>query len=759
LIIQTMISANRMFVLLASTSPVSTNVSKAACFNVSSENVTSLWHERFGHLNMKGLRTLAYKKMVQGLPILKNTSQVCTICMTGKQHRDPFRRNSTWRASKPLQLIHSDICGAINPESYSHKRYILTFIDDYSRKMWSYFLHAKSEAFDTFKRFKAFVENATGYSIICLRTDRGGEFTSSEFNDYCSTYGIARQLTAAYSPQQNGVAERRNRTLMNMVRCMLAARDVPKEYWPEAANLATHVLNRCPTSALSSMTPEEAWTARKPSVEHLKVFGCIGHVHVPDVTRKRLDEKSIKCVYMGVSEESKASRMYDPITKRIIISRDVVFDEMGNWDWKKSGETNSLDLVYEESEKNITFDTNTQPENDRTKEAIGDKRVDVHTRRRRPPIWMRDYESGDGLSDEEGVEQLTQEMQQLAMFISNDPTTFEEAARSQVWRDAMKSEMVAIEKNETWELIDLPIGAKKIGVKWLFKTKLNEKGEIDKCKARLVAKGYTQQAGIDYTEVFAPVARWDTIRLTLSIAANCGWKVYQLDVKSAFLHGEIEEEVYVEQTKGFEVKGAEDKVYKLKKALYGLKQAPRAWFSKIESYFVKKGFERSTSDHTLFTKKEGETDVLIVNLYVDDLIFTGSSEKMFEEFKRSMKREFEMTDLGYMRYFLGVEVTQTSSGIFICQKKYANEVLERFGLQNCSPVKNPIVPGCKLTKDVGGLKVDATIYKQMVGSLMYLTATRPDLMYVVSLVARFVEAPTIMHQQAVKGPALFKRNH
>nr|KYP60819.1 Retrovirus-related Pol polyprotein from transposon TNT 1-94 [Cajanus cajan] len=348
LIIRTTISANRMFVLTASIPVVDTNISKAACLNVTSENITSLWHQRFGHLNMKGLRTLAYRKMVQGLPILKNQFKLCTICMTGKQQRHSFPQKSTWRASKPLQLIHSDICGPITPESHSHKRYILTFIDDYSRKMWSYFLHAKSEAFDTFKRFKSLIEKATGYYITCLRTDRGGEFTSSEFNDYCSSNGITRQLTTPYSPQQNGVAERRNRTLMNMVRCMLTARDVPKEYWPEAANLATHILNRCPTSVLPNMTPEEAWKERKPSVTHLKVFGCIGYVHVPDVTRKKLDEKSIKCVYVGVSEESKAFRMYNPETKKIIISRDVVFDEMEKWDWKKSEGANSLELMCEE---------------------------------------------------------------------------------------------------------------------------------------------------------------------------------------------------------------------------------------------------------------------------------------------------------------------------------------------------------------------------------------------------------------------------
>ncbi|KAH9794818.1 Integrase catalytic domain-containing protein [Citrus sinensis] len=223
-----------------------------------------------------------------------------------------------------------------------------------------------------------------------------------------------------------------------------------------------------------------------------------------------------------------------------------------------------------------------------------------------------------------------------------------------------------------------------------------------------------------------------------------------LDVKSVFLHGEITEEVFIEQPRGYEVKGAENKVYRLKKALYGLKQAPRAWFSKIESYFIKEGFQRCLSEHTLFKKNGGDGRILIVSLYVDDLIFTGNDGKMFEEFKRSMKQEFEMFDLGRMKHFLGVEVVQGLTGIFISQRKYANEVLERFGMKYCNPVKNLIVLGCRLVKDEGGTKVDSTIYKQMVGSLMYLIATRPDLMYVVSLISRFMEASTELHEYDVK---------
>jgi hypothetical protein len=340
----------------------------------------------------------------------------------------------------------------------------------------------------------------------------------------------------------------------------------------------------------------------------------------------------------------------------------------------------------------------------------------------------------------------------LAMLISTeDPVTFEEAVKSEKWRTTMDTEIKAIEKNNTWELTVLPAEAKPIGVKWVFKTKLNEEGKVDKHKARLVAKGYSQRQGIDYNEVFAPVARWDTIRTILALAAHKGWYVYQLDVKSAFLHGELAEAIFVEQPQGFEKQGEEHKVYRLKRALYGLKQAPRAWYSRIETYFVKEGFEKCFCEHTLFTKTSDKGSMLIVSLYVDDLIFTGNSECMFKGFKDSMMREFDMSDLGRMKYFLGVEVIQNAELIFICQKKYAREVLGRFGMEHSNAVQNPIVPGFKLTKNEENAKgVNTTEYKQLVGSLLYLTATRPDLMYAVGLVSRYMERPTEMHLQAVK---------
>lgn len=763
-IMESIMTANKMFVVIA-------NILKSpSCFNTQIEEPSEIWHRRYGHLSYKNLALLHNKGMVRGLPDIKIPTKRCTKCMLGKQQREAMPKKSNWRATKKLQLIHSDICGPISPASYSKKRYILTFIDDYSRKLWVYFLNEKSEAFVTFKNFKIMVEKECGLSMCSLRTDRGGEFNSKEFSEFCKTQGIRRQLTTAYTPQQNGVAERKNRTILNMVRCLLEEKNMPKMLWPDAVKWTCHVLNRSPTASLKNKTPEECWSDLKPNVEYFKVFGCVGNVHIPDAKRLKLDAKSQKQVLIGYSEESKGYKMINPFTKKITISRDVIFEENEGWDWESTKEEtrdildwgeayeenfNQDEESEEEEEANLdeggTIDENVTS-GDATTSSSSDTAdenttygIDAATplvRERKAPAYLDDYTSGEGLSEDE--------VQNFALHISADPLFYEQAVKSKKWREAMDLEIKAIEKNCTWKLVKAPVGAKVIGVKWVYRTKLNENGEIDKCKARLVAKGYAQEKGIDYDEVFAPVARWDTIRMVVALAARNGWKLYQFDVKSAFLHGELTEDVYVAQPQGFEVKGEENKVYKLNKALYGLKQAPRAWFSKIEGYFIKEGFEKNCDDHTLFVKKREHNKILIVSLYVDDLIFTSNDLFMMQDFKSSMHTEFEMTDLGEMKYFLGVEVHQGVNGIYISQKGYAGEILKKFRLSNCNGVRNPIVPGNKLSKEENGVKANETLFKQIVGSLMYMTVTRPDIMYSVCLISRFMSNPMETHMLAAK---------
>ncbi|CAA7048460.1 unnamed protein product [Microthlaspi erraticum] len=373
--------------------------------------------------------------MVIGLPKLIDGRVLCDICMKGKQNRESIPKQSVWRSNKTPEFVHSYICGPISPISSSGKS-------------------EKSEAFKMFKEFKAAAEREIGEPLICLRTDRGGEFTSKAFQEFCVENAFAL---------------------------------------------------------------------------------------VPYEKRIELDEKSIMCVMLGVSKESKAYRLYGPVSKKIITSKDVKFDEKRSWDWDKK-----------ENE-------------DRRKK--NEKRLFV--------LGEEYYEPEEG-------EESNGEEEQTAVTASPQSEEATAVTGSQT-ENAKEIEAKSAEQE----------GAKVIGVKWVYKTKLNERGEVDKYKARLVAKGFHQTHGIDFHEVFALVARWDTIRLILALAAQKGWNVYQLVVKSAFLHGKLNEDVYVEQPKGFELRGEDSqKVYKLKKALYGLKQAPRAWYSRIEGYFMKEGFKK-----------------------------------------------------------------------------------------------------------------------------------------------------------------------
>ncbi|KAM0011112.1 putative RNA-directed DNA polymerase [Helianthus debilis subsp. tardiflorus] len=717
LIVTSHMTRNRMFLVRGTMKPLVDN-----CFKVDGEGIRQIWHRRFGHLNHKSIRIMQYRHLVKGLPLEAESTNVCEVCNMGKQHRENMPKRSNWRASKRLELIHTDLCGPISPASPSGKRYVLVFIDDFSRKNWVYFLSRKSDSFETFKKFKALVETETGEKIKGLRSDRGGEFTSKAFNEFCEDHGIKRQFTPAFTPQHNGVAERRNRTIMNMVRCLLVEKSLPKWLWSEAGNWASHIVNRCATSALEDKVPEEAWSGKRPNVDYFKIFGCLCYVHVPTQLRSKLDDRSHKCIFLGISTESKAYRCYDPIARKIIISRDVCFEEEESWVWIKQ-ELGDADLIIPDEENDESEQQNDQNTEGGTEEQqIQDQNQEVqpltpnvstnettgntgsesnertassntHEGRQRRnitrPAWMQDYDVGDGSLEEEADFALISSTQ--------DPISFDQASKESKWMRAMESEIESIERNKTWELTELPKGSKSIGVKWVYKTKLNEKGEVDKYKARLVVKGYTQRYGVDYGEVFAPVARWDTVRTLLALAAQRRWVVNQLDVKSAFLHGELEETVFVDQPQGFTKPGEEGKVYRLKKALYGLKQAPRTWFKRIEGYFKNEGFERSRYDTTLFIKRRLNKCV-IVSLYVDDLIYTGNDASFCENFKQSMQREFEMTDLGKMRYFLGVEVQQEEGRISICQKKYAREVLERFGLWKGNVVKNPMVSRCDTYK-------------------------------------------------------------
>ncbi|GKB89088.1 putative ribonuclease H-like domain-containing protein, partial [Tanacetum coccineum] len=338
----------------------------------------------------------------------------------------------------------------------------------------------------------------------------------------------------------------------------------------------------------------------------------------------------------------------------------------------------------------------------------------------------------------------------FACFLSqNEPKKISEALEDESWVDAMQEELLQFKIQKVWILVDLPYGKKAIGTKWVYRNKKDERGVVVRNKARLVAQGHRQEEGIDYDEVFAPVARIEAIRIFLAFASYMGFIVYQMDVKSAFLYGKIDEEVYVSQPPGFIDPKSPKKVYKVVKALYGLHQAPRAWYATLSTFLLKNGYRRGTIDKTLFIKKD-KNDIMLVQVYVDDIIFGSTKKSWCDEFEALMKSRFQMSSMGELTFFLGLQVKQKEDGIFISQDKYVAEILKKFDFVSVKTASTPIETQKPLVKDEEASDVDVHLYRSMIGSLMYLTASRPDIMFAVCACSRFQVNPKTSHLSVVK---------
>lgn len=730
---------------------------------------SKLWHERFGHVSITTLQDMQKGGLVVDLPALTDSQDVCEACMKGKQHRHPFPKEGGSRAKSPLQLVHADLCGKMQTMALGGSFYFFTLIDDYSRKIWVYFLKEKSHAFGKFKEWHAMVEAETGAKLIKFRTDGGGEFVSNENNAYYKEHGIQRQITNAHTPQQNGVAERKNRVIVEMARSMLQGSSLPNSFWAEAVNTAVYILNRCATKAVKDKTPLEAYSGIKPSVAHFKVFGCECYAHVPKENRRKLDPKSRKCIFLGYDMETKGYRLYDPQAKEVLVSRDVVFQECKRQEEEVPSSSSKEITIQRPQPQAASWPASGtqeqwQPTSHPHEEDSEDDDKPATPQKVKPlPRWMLQLlKDSDSPVIEEGPSSVRRskrlEEQKAQVNLVNyalmsqvlsvqEPSTLEEAQKDPKWVEAMQIEYDSIMKNRTWSLVDRPLKRKVIGTKWIYKLKYKADGTMEKYKARLVVKGFAQVEGFDFQETFAPTAKMTTIRLVLALAAHEQWPVYQMDVKSAFLNGNLEEEVYIEQPPGFVVLGKEDKVCRLHKALYGLKQAPRAWYHRIDSFFVSANLSRSPSDANLYFFCEKNLYMVII-LYVDDLIITGSHEQRIVQTQELLCQEFEMTNLGLMHYCLGIEVWQKPKGIFISQQKYAREILKTFGMTDCKSVTTPMEVGLKLSTEDISQPVDETLFRKLVGSLIYLCNTRPDINFAVGVISRFANNPRTNHWNA-----------
>ena len=448
-------------------------------------------------------------------------------------------------------------------------------------------------------------------------------------------------------------------------------------------------------------------------------------------------------VFIGYEVGTKAYRCLDPMKATVHISRDALFEEDAKWDWSNHAEGISTLTFNPGLSVESIAEGSSHPEED-LDEDQEENSVEAATPQSK--LEPRRYKSLTQLYSETDPMQAEEEK---CLLISEEPSSYAEAAREEVWKRSMKEEMEAIDRNHTWELVAPPPNCKPIGLKWLFKVKISAKGEIPRYKARLIVKGYSQRQGIDFDEVFAPVIRFESIRVLIAIAAQEGWILHHLDVKSAFLNGEVEEELYVKQSEGFLIEGKEQWVLRLKKALYGLKQAPRAWYFKLHQCLLSLGFTKSRHEQAVYLKSSS-VHKLIVGVYVDDLIVTGTRAEDVKIFKARMAEKFEMSDLGSLSLYLGIEVYQRPDSIYLSQAGYARPILESQGVQDCHSAQTPLEGRIKFSKAGGDALIDSTKFWSIVGSLRYLTHTRLDLLYLVGILSRYMETPTSDHLSAAK---------
>ncbi|XP_057444286.1 uncharacterized protein LOC130736472 [Lotus japonicus] len=617
---------------------------------MSKEDEVRIWHQKLGHLNLKSMKRIVAEEAVKGIPKLKiQEGKVCGECQIGKQVKMSHQKLQHLTTSKVLELLHMDLMGPMQVESLGGKRYVFVCVDDFSRFTWVEFLKEKSDTFEVFKELCLQVQREKGSGIVKIRSDHGKEFENGQFSEFCSSEGIKHEFSAPITPQQNGVVERKNRTLQESARAMLHAKNLPYHFWAEAINTACYIHNRVTIRQGDTVTQYELWKGKKPTVKYFHVFGSKCYILSDREHRRKLDPKSEVGIFLGYSGNSRAYRVYNIRTKVMMESINVVVDDTAN---ERTGQAHDEDdLPYEctnvePDEPAIQFPN--EQENTVSQLPVATKEPSIRIQK----IHPKENIIGD-LND--GVITRSRDLVSNACFISKiEPKNVKEALTDEFWIQSMQEELGQFKRNEVWEL-----------------------------------------------------------------------------------------------PKGFVDPSFPDHVYRLKKALYGLKQAPRAWYERLTEFLTNNGYDKSGIDKTLFVKKNG-SELMIAQIYVDDIVFGGMSNQMVEQFVEQMKSEFEMSLVGELTYFLGLQVKQMEDTLFITQSKYAKGIVKKFGLENAGHKRTPAATHIKLTKDEKGTDVDPSLYRSMIGSLLYLTASRPDITFAVGVCARYQAEPKTSHLIQVK---------
>ena len=625
-------------------------------------------------------------QIVKGVSFKDMDDFFCEACVYAKQTRSSFKKSERIKPS-PGALCYTDICGPL-AESAGKKRYIILFKDGATSYRHVYFVDSKSCFIDCLKSYNRRVRNKFGKDIQLLHSDNAKEIVGQEVTEFIKDIGAEHELTAPYTPEQNGRAERELRTIMESARAMLFSRKLPNYLWAEAVNTAVYILNRTPSTQVEK-TPFEEWTGQIPSLDHIRTFGCTAYEHIPKQLRKKLEPRSKKKILVGYDNKTNNYRLFDSETEKVTISKNVIFNE----DLKLNNEQfESSSMVRENSCVELNYS-----------EII-------------------------------------------------EPSTFAEAMtsnESSEWKKAIKEELEALRINDTWRLSKLPKGKTLIGNKWVFKVKYEPNGKVSRFKARLVAKGYSQKSGVDYTETFSPTVRYDSVRALIALTAAKNWNIKQFDVKTAFLHGDLKEEIYLEPPEGANI--PDGFVCLLQKSLYGLKQAPRCWNEKFDHFMTKHNFKKSKVDNCVYIDTVNEECVLLA-LYVDDGLVISNKQETVELFLKEIGKYFEIKIMDIGQY-VGMEIVKKKDGsFFIHQKNYIEKILKKFGMTDANPVSIPADPQTIFTESDNAVEINENVpYREAVGSLMYAAIiSRIDITFSVGQVSRFVGKHKQEHWKAVK---------
>ena len=723
-------------------------------------------HRAMGHMSAKSM--LAYIKAKQpnthvNLANVELITEQCEVCMKGKMQRGRFNKNLGIHSKESLELIHTDVWGPSQEASLGGSRYFVTLIDDFSKHVTVKLMKSKNEVIEHIKDYVKLMETQLGKRVKRIRSDNGGEYHSKELQQWLRKRGVKQEFSVPYYPEQNGVAERFNRTLVEMTRCLLYDSGLEKKFWGEAVSHASFLLNTF--LVRGGTTANEVlglWTQRK--LVELERFGTTAWAHVPSEKRGKLDPKARKHIFLGYACNSSKLRLIDCETGKLNLARTAKFTLEKNV--TSSTDTLQEEECYQETDKIPKEIFDKKPENGSPVEetlsgleqafrkwigtvstvikGTGNENETVTRKSTRISKAPERYIANLAVhKSSKAFEEITEGQRHM---LETEPMNFDEATKSKnggKWNEAMRSEINSLMSNGCWELTTLPKGKHLIKSKWVFKLKQNENGEIDKFKARLVACGYSQKFGCDYSESYAPVPSIGIVRYWLAFGNAENYVIHHMDVATAFLNGEIEEEIYIAQPPGFIDPENPDKVCRLRKALYGLKQAPKAWNRKLIETLEKLDFKQGQVEPCVFSQDTVD-GVNIIIAYVDDLLLLFKKEEALNMFKERIMNTFKVNDLGKVKWYLGMKIDFAKGTLKVSQESFTKQLLEACEMQHCKEMSTPMEENFeKLLCEDKHLGNEMKLpYRSIIGSLIYLSnTTRPDIATAISILSSVTENP------------------